>query len=204
MEGHVLPLVLPLPDSLSFSVAGPVSFSPDERMNTPTHVACGACLAYALTCALPQKEKTRRNVGIIAVGALALGIMSHLLLDLLPHYAWIVYLDWFKPLPFHWLIREAVFGLAVAVPAFLFAGKAWPFVAVGVFGGMYPDFEKVLSVDFHVPDAFILFDWHSGYLSNRTGGLPKPLLIVAECIIIGGALTGMWMLRQRNLQVSGK
>ncbi len=91
-----------------------------------------------------------------------------------------------------------MFGLAVAAPAFLLAGKAWPFVAVGVFGGMYPDFEKVLSVDFHVPDAFILFDWHSTYLSNRTGGLPKPLLIVAECIIIGTALTGMWMLRQRQ------
>ena len=173
-------------------------------MNTPTHIACGACLALALVRASSKLGRKQRTVAVIAVGALALGIVSHLLLDLLPHYAWIVYLDGFNPLPFHWLIREAVFGLAVAVPAFWFAGKAWPFVLVGILGGMYPDFEKVLSVDFGLPGAFVLFDWHSTYLSHRTGGLPKPLLIATECLAIGGFLIGMWMLKQgRSRRMTG-
>ena len=166
-------------------------------MNTPTHIACGACLAHAVAYATTGKRDTSARVVTIAAAVLLLGVISHLLLDLLPHYAWIVYLDWFKPLPYHWLIREGVFGLAVAVPAFLWAGKAWPFAALGMAGAMYPDVEKVLAVDFHLPEPFILFDWHSTYLSNRTGGLPLPLLIVVECCMIAAFLFVIWKLKQR-------
>lgn len=128
----------------------------------------------------------------MAAGAFALGLLSHLLLDLLPHYAWIVHLDWFKPLPFFWLIQEAAFGLMVAVPAFLFAGRAWPYAAFGMLGGIYPDVEKVLFFGLHLPDRYILFGWHSEYLSSRTDGLPHPLLIGLECVLIGTFLFAMW------------
>ncbi len=125
-----------------------------------------------------------------------IGVVSHLLLDLMPHYAWIVFLDWFKPLPFHWLIREAVFGVAVAVPALILAGRAWPIVALGMLGALYPDVEKVLAVDFRVPEAYILFPWHSAYLSSRTGSLPEPILIGAECLMTGAFLIAMWRMSQ--------
>ena len=160
-------------------------------MNTPTHIACGACLAQALTLTLHGRRPTAVQCSLLAFGSVVLGIVSHLLLDLLPHYAWVVYLDWFKPLPFHWLIREGVFGLVVAIPAFLLSGKSWPYVALGMLGGIYPDVEKVLSLDFHVPQQFILCDWHSTYVSSRTAGLPKAVLIGMECLLIAGFLHAM-------------
>ena len=165
-------------------------------MNTPTHLACGACLAYAIACTTAKHPQTPGRVGLVAAGAITVGVISHLLLDLLPHYAWVVHLEWFKPLPFHWLIREGVFGLATAIPAFILSGKSWPYVALGMFGEIYPDVEKILAVDFHVPDRFILFDWHSTYLSNRTGGLPEYALIAFECLLIAGFLLVMWRMKR--------
>lgn len=165
-------------------------------MNTPTHIACGACLAQVVAYATTGKRDMSARVAAISVTVLLLGVGSHLLLDLLPHYAWIVYLDWFKPLPYHWLIREAVFGLAVAMPALLMSRKAWSFVFLGMAGGMYPDVEKVLAVDLHLPRQLILFDWHTTYLSSRTGGFPRPFLVVMECCLIAGCLVAMWRVRR--------
>ena len=168
-------------------------------MNTPIHIAASACLVFALARAVHGPPTAPVGVGLLAMGSVALGLASHFLLDLLPHYAWVVYLDWFKPLPFHWLMREAAFGLAVAIPAFALAGRSWPYVALGMFGGIYPDIEKVLSVDFHVPDRFIFFDWHSTYLSTRTAGLPKAVLIGAECLLIAGFLLAMWGMKRSQM-----
>jgi hypothetical protein len=165
-------------------------------MNTPTHIACGACLAYVVTATAGRNGNTVK-AATLAVATLLLGITSHLLLDMLPHYAWIVYLDWFNPLPYHWLMREAVFGLAVAVPSFLLAGKAWPFVVLGMGGAVCPDVEKVLAVDLHLPRRFILFDWHSTYLTNRTAGLPKSFLFLMECCLVAAFLFAMWKLQRR-------
>ena len=137
----------------------------------------------------------------MAVGAIGVGVASHLLLDLIPHRAWVAYLNWFKPLPFDWLIQEAVFGLAVAIPALMLAGRLWPYVTLGMFGGMYPDLEKVLSLEFHVPNRFILFEWHSTYLSHRTAGLPKASLIAIECLLIAGFLLAMWRMRRKTREV---
>ncbi|MBI3985337.1 MAG: hypothetical protein HY343_00305 [Lentisphaerae bacterium] len=165
-------------------------------MNTPAHIACGACLALALATVSRGTQQERPRVALLAAGSVVLGILSHLLLDLLPHYAWIVHLDWFKPAPFHWLLREAVFGVAVAVPALLLSGRAWPYAALGIFGAVYPDVEKVLSLDFHWPQALVFFGWHSNFVSNRTAGLPPPLLIAFECLLIGVCLLAMWRIKK--------
>jgi hypothetical protein len=187
--------VLFLLGSRSFSVAGHVLLSQDEWMNTPTHIACGACLAHVVAHATAGQRQTAKKLALVTAGVLALGVLSHLALDLLPHYAWIVYLDWFDALPYHWLIREAAFGFAVAVVALCLSGRAWPFVILGMVAGMYPDIEKVLCIDHGLPRVLVLFDWHSGYLSTRTGGLPKPLLIAGECTMIGAFLFVMWKLK---------
>lgn len=84
----------------------------------------------------------------------------------------------------------------MAIPVFIFAGRAWPYVALGVIGAVYPDAEKVLSVDFHLADRFILFNWHSGYLSNRTAGLPESVLIGLECLLIASFLLAMWRMKR--------
>jgi hypothetical protein len=165
-------------------------------MNMPTHIAAGACLALALTRSVRRHPESPVGVGLFAVGAVALGLAAHFLLDLLPHYAWVVYLDWFKPLPFHWLAREAALGLAVAIPAFLLAGRSWLYVGCGMFGAIYPDVEKVLAVDLHVPSGVILFGWHSSELSTRTAGLPKAFLIGIESLLIVGFLFAMWRMKK--------
>ena len=95
-------------------------------------------------------------------------------------------------MPYHWLVREAVFGLAAGVVALWLADGERPWVMLGMVAAMYPDVEKVLFFDHGVADAFILFDWHSKYLSNRTGGLPKPVLIAFECGLIAACLFTMW------------
>ncbi|MEM7393178.1 MAG: hypothetical protein AAF492_12605 [Verrucomicrobiota bacterium] len=171
-------------------------------MNTPTHIVFGACLAYGIASRFIPDDATRtRKVGLgaLIVGA---GVLSHLGLDLMPHYAWVVYLNGLENLPYDWLVREALFGLALAVPAFRLAREQWPYVALGMAGGMYPDIEKVAALDFHVPDAYILFDWHSTKLSNRTGGLPLSVLIVIEVILIALALGAMGFIRRNTLSYS--
>lgn len=145
-----------------------------------------------MAVALGGRRLTRVRTGLVVAGALLAGILSHLLLDLLPHYAWVVHLDWFKPLPFHWLLREAALGLLIAAAALAIGRRSWPYVALGMLGGIYPDVEKVLSVDFDVPGWLILFEWHSASLSSRTAGLPKPILIALEFVLIATFLLFMW------------
>ena len=159
-------------------------------MNIPTHIAFGACLAQWV--ASGGKCNTAGEKVFIGIGVVVIGMLSHLALDLLPHYAWIVYLDWFKKLPYHWLIRESLFGLVIVIFALYFADRAWPFVVLGITGAMYPDIEKILCVDFGLPESLVIFDWHSSALSSRTGGLPKALLITAECMLVGIFLLMMW------------
>ena len=161
-------------------------------MNAPAHIACGACLAFAIARAARGRRGSPGGTALVAGAVVAAGVVSHLVLDLLPHYAWIVYLDWFKPMPNHWLVREAVFGLAAGAGALWLADGERPWVMLGMVADMYPDVEKVLFFNRGVADAFILFDWHSKYLSNRTGGLPKPVLIAFECSLIAACLFTIW------------
>ena len=166
-------------------------------MNSPTHIACGACLAHLIASATRGKRISKGRTALVVGAVIAAGVLSHLALDLVPHYAWIVYLDWFKPMPYHWLVREALFGLAVGAVALWLADGERPWVMLGMVAGMYPDVEKVLFFNHGLADTFILFDWHSRYLSNRTGGLPKPVLIAMECVLIAACLFTMWRVGRR-------
>lgn len=123
---------------------------------------------------------------------LGVGIASHVLLDLVPHYAWIVYLPGYEHVPFHWLIREGMVAAIVALPALFFARRFWPYALAGMVGSVYPDIEKVASVDFNLPETFILFRWHSTQLSCHDGGLPHWALITAELLLNVGLLLLIW------------
>ena len=165
-------------------------------MNTPTHLLCGACIAHALARRTDVNRSRPVRWVVVAMVSFVLGMMSHLLLDRLPHCAWIANLDWFKPLPMRFLLCEALFGVLVAVPALWFAGRHALTVLFGMAGGMYPDIEKVLAIKFGMPDRFVLFEWHSLHLSNRTWGLSTPALIALECLLISAFLYVMWRMRK--------
>ena len=167
-------------------------------MNTPTHIACGACVAVAVARFGRAEHASAPRRIVLAACAVVLGLATHLLLDLLPHRAWIVDLGWFRPMPYHWLVREALFGVAVAIPAILIAGRLWPNAVLGMFAGMYPDIEKVLFLDFHIPEWLVIFKWHSTELSNRTAGLPCAALVTIEVVLIVVFLAAMWAVRRNG------
>lgn len=165
-------------------------------MNTTAHLAGAACAAYGWAFAATRRTDPPLPGSLVVLVAAGLGLLSHFVLDLTPHYAWIANIEWFPPFPYRWLVNEAILGAVVAIPALLLAsGARWP-VAIGMLGGLYPDWEKVLSLDFHIPDRYVLFAWHSSHLSHRTGGLPKPVLVEFECALVLACLAVMWAIRK--------
>lgn len=167
-----------------------------ERVNTPTHLAAGAMLAQFLIN--NRKDQSIRGRIVCGFACLMLGVASHLLLDLFPHYAWIVYLPGFEDLPFHWLIHEGVLGLLVSLPLLYFTRARWGSVTLGMVGAVYPDVEKVACVDLGMPSWMALFRWHSLTLSDRDGGLPLYVLIVAELALIAGLMLGTLAATQKR------
>ncbi|TFG50773.1 MAG: hypothetical protein E4H40_00585 [Candidatus Brocadiia bacterium] len=159
-------------------------------MNTLTHIVSGIWFAQVILHrwrAVSVSTFRRVALGFVCFAG---GIALHLLLDGLPHFAWIVYLPGFERLPYHWLIKEGLLAVAVAVPCLIFARKNWPYAILGMFGSIYPDVEKVVAVDFHISARYIIFKGHSLQLSVYDGGLSHGLLIVGELGLI--AVIIMW------------
>lgn len=127
------------------------------------------------------------------------GALSHLALDAVPHYNWIVYLNWFQGIPFHWLIREALCALPVAVFGLWLGRDRIVMTGLALVGSMYPDFEKVAYVDFHIPRQLVIFRAHSLELSGHTAGLPRPALVTIEMTLLVGMLAAaLWLARRRQ------
>ena len=154
-------------------------------MNTPTHIAAGALFAQLMINWLKLRSKPSPIWGCYCLGW---GIASHLLLDLVPHYAWVVYLPGIENFPFHWLIKEAALGLLVAVPLVYITRERWGCIVLGMIGAIYPDIEKVLYLDFGIPDTLVLFGWHSTSLSSLSGTFSTDALIVIELALVVGLL----------------
>ena len=127
-------------------------------------------------------------------GAAVVSVMAHLALDRLPHYNWIVYLGWFRGLPYHWLVREALFALPVLAIGLYTARNHWGLLAAAVFFGLYPDLEKVAAVDFQAPRQLVLFKTHSLQLSTYDGGASHAALIALELAVIAGLLAATLLL----------
>ena len=136
------------------------------------------------------------------MGCIVFGAASHLFLDALPHYNWIVYLHWLSGLPYHWLIRDALFGLSVTLPILYWGRDRWQLVCLTLFAAMYPDFEKVAHVDFALPERWVIFREHSLKLSTNDWGLPHALLIVFELCLIVLMLIAAYSLAKRRAHPS--
>jgi hypothetical protein len=169
-------------------------------MNTPTHVIAGVVVAQTVMIYRDRHPGKWTGIGCgVVCWFLAAG--SHLLLDAIPHYNWIVYMNWLRDLPFHWLIRNAVFAIPMVWIGWHTGRDHWVILGLGLFGGMYPDFEKVAYVDFHIPQQLVLFPGHSLELSGHTGGWPRGVLVAIELALILGCVAATVVLYRRRRPV---
>lgn len=169
-------------------------------MNVPTHIACGALIGYAVAQVRSRcsNQARRDRPARLFAAIFVLGVASHLLLDLIPHYAWIVDRDWFISAASHWVIRATILSLLVGLPAIWITGRAWPCAVAGILGAMYPDIEKVAYFNFGATDPLILFDWHSKHLTSNPPGVPAWVLMGAEWILVVAILAAMAIMRRRT------
>jgi len=174
-------------------------------MNTLTHVAAGGLVCQAVLfvdAKFGSRLPTRWRPWLWAVAGLILGAASHLWLDALPHYNWVVYMKWLNGLPYHWLIRNALFGLVVLVPLLYWGRDRWWLVGVTVVAAMYPDVEKVAYIDLGLPQQLVIFHRHSTVLSGNHGGLPHAWLIALEMSLLAGMMITAYLVSKSRLRAS--
>jgi hypothetical protein len=123
-------------------------------------------------------------------------MLSHILLDLTPHYAWIVYLDWLGSQPYSGVLRELILGGAAAILALLITSRTdTRVVLAGMIGSAYLDIEKVAALGLGLPPAFVLFDWHSLQVSSHPTYVSKAVLIALESVILIASFVGLLWIR---------
>jgi len=170
-------------------------------VNTPTHIAAGVWIAQMVMLRWSTTSVWRR-IGAGAV-CFAGGLITHLALDALPHFAWVIYLPVLESLPFHWLIREGLLATVVAIPLFYVTRAIWPYAVLAMCGALYPDAEKVAAADLNVSPHWIIFKQHSIQLSSNDGGLPHCILIATEIAITAAFIIATMLLARIHGRTNG-
>ncbi len=173
-------------------------------MDLPIHLATGALVGSAILYVehtTPHTQDSAQHWAKVGVACFLLGVLSHLLLDAMPHYDWLFYITIFKPFPFWWHIPQAI----GAAPVVLFAWyilRDHPVIAmISLLGGIYPDLEKLAYFDFYLPRELVIFKQHSCYLSQWTPWTleHKTALIVFEVLLLPTLLMlAYWFSVQRS------
>lgn len=179
-------------------------------MDLPIHLATGALVGnvilYIEQTAL-QTQKFSQQPIKVGTACFLMGVLSHLFWDAVPHYDWLFYIEIFKPLPFWWHIPQVI----VALPVVLFMWyvmRDQPIIAIiAMLGGIFPDLEKLAYFDFHLPREFVIFRYHSCYLSQWRPWERehKTFLIVFEVLLLPALLLlTSWIFCQRHKHVLSK
>jgi len=167
-------------------------------MNSPTHVIAGALIAQGV---MIYRDRHAGPVSAVLCGVTTIvaGMVSHLALDALPHYDWIVYLNWFPGLSGDPFLCEALCTVPMSAVGW-YAGREHPVIlGLGMFSAMYPDFEKVAYLVFYMPQQLVIFRAHSLRLSIPHYYWPRPALIALELAIAGGsAAATLWLAAWRR------
>lgn len=143
-------------------------------------MACAACIASLLAA----KGIGRARPALLLAGAVACGMLSHIVLDITPHYAWIVYLDFLGSEPYSGVLKELVTGSVVIVICLLLVPREHlPAVVAGIIGSAYLDAEKVAALGLGLPHQFVIFDWHSLQVAAHWTGVSSATLIAWEVAI---------------------
>jgi hypothetical protein len=165
-------------------------------MDLPVHLAAGACIGSAV---LYVEHKTHHPVSPrrdIKIGLIVfvISVLSHLLLDAVPHYDWLFYVTIFKPLPYYWLLPQVIMALPVILLALTLTRDRPVIVVASLAGAVYPDVEKLAYLDFGLPKALVLFPHHSCSLSQWTPWelAHKDFLIILEMAVMTVCLVGVY------------
>lgn len=176
-------------------------------MDLPIHLATGALVGSTVLYieqTMSHNPNSPRQMVKTGVACFLLGVISHLLLDAVPHYDWLFYITIFKPLPFWWLIPQAIAAAPVVVVTWYILRDHRVIAMISLLGGIYPDLEKLAYFDFHLPRELVIFEQHSCYLSQWTPWTleHKTALIVFEVLLLPMLLMlTYWISVQRNNRV---
>ncbi len=172
-------------------------------MDLPVHIAAGALMGNAVLYIdrkFPHVPTQKRRIQT-GIACFFLGVISHLVLDAVPHYDWLFYITIFKPLPYHWLIPQVIVALPVLLFVYHFMKDYRMLAVISVLGGIYPDIEKFAYFDLHFPRFLMLLRQHSCYLTPWSSWELKheTFLIILEIWLLTGLLAIIyWMARCRR------
>ena len=141
-------------------------------MDLPVHAAAGALVGntilYVVDNKLKRQTLSQKQHIEVSFAFFFWGVLSHLFLDAVPHYDWLFHVKTFSPLPFWWLIPQFLATIPVLIITFYVMRDHWVIAMVSLLGGVYPDIEKLIYLDLHLPQYLILFRNHSCDLSQWT------------------------------------
>jgi len=163
-------------------------------LNVAFHSFAALAIGQAAACRTAPTDRPRRRVAIAAV-VFTLGVMSHGVLDGLPH-----------EYPFRWLgdtlASTALVGMWMAITRSGYRGL--PLVAI--VGALLPDVIDHVPRDLnrhlgtHLPELQKLFPWHhpggSGSLSGvvpfraRVASIANHIIVVSYCAVV------LWLSRR--------
>ncbi len=176
-------------------------------MDFPVHVAAGAFAGNVLLYLHAREHNasgdltlTRSDTFKLGATGWFLGVLSHLLLDAFPYYDYLFRIKMFKPLPYGWTIPTALITVPVIIAAIYLNKDARIIVELSIFGGMYPDMEKLAYFDAGLPRSFVLFPYHSCQLSGSDWEFShKHVLIAMETFLFALMIYAMvWLARERK------
>ncbi|MDY0092014.1 MAG: hypothetical protein RBT80_04895 [Candidatus Vecturithrix sp.] len=171
-------------------------------MDIPVHIAAAAVTcqtALYLDAQVPSSSRVTKRTYLFSAGCFAMGTLSHLGLDLIPHYDVLYKIgNAFKP---EFLPGILWTGLKVGILAFpiilwflFLTTDHSKFAFAALIGGLYPDFEKGAYLATLLPRSFVLFPFHSCSYSPAGWEVEyRSVLIAAEI----GLLFGLFVLMYR-------
>lgn len=121
------------------------------------------------------------------------------MLDSLPHFGFLSFVDLWVQLPYAWIVRPAVAGLLAA--AFVLhraRGHRW-LAVVALVGAAYPDLEKLAFFVWGWPH--LLYPDHAHVASTYTAGLDPRALTLAQIALGGVAAVALEALSRRRRDV---
>ena len=110
-----------------------------------------------------------------------LGSVSHLALDLSPHFGFLAHIAVWTSLPYGWIVRPIVGGLVALAFVLLHAGQNRLVASFACAGAIYPDVEKLAHTSGFFP--WPLFRAHAEVADTYTAGLPIRALAATEILL---------------------